>query len=636
MSKNIRTPQISDIEPILDLVAKQNNNKIDLNYAYEVLKKDYSHIKIGKDKFKKMSESIIQRKGYVNYDPNQKPKSQPLVPRAPSMEFQKAQIPGPENDPVEPRFTFDMVGGLEAQKKEISDLILTPIQMKNYYRTIGIKPERGLLLHGPTGCGKTLLAEAAAGSFKEFGLKFFKIPATDLISSGKAFTGQAESKLKALFKAVQNSAPVILLIDNLEAVAKKKGNGSAKIVVQLAYLLEEVYNDLENDIFVIATTSHIDEIDPILRRGGRFGKEISIGLPDKEQRIFVLESLAKQVKFADEIDFNVVASEVDGYVPADIISLVNEAGLLAIKRSINENVDYEMSCITMDDLMNSLPKIQPTLRREGFVTLPPITFNEIGGLEKVKEELKSSIIDAINQPEVLAQYGMRPSSGVILYGPPGCGKTLLARALAQEANRAAFISVKGPELLNKYLGESESAIRGVFQRARDSAPCIIFFDEFDAICPTRSGDSNNQAASRVVNQLLTEMDGAQSRGRVFVIGATNRLELIDEAMLRAGRLDKKLEIPLPDLNARIDILQKIIKRIPNHDEINVETLTQIAEKCVGFSGADLEALSTEATQKAIQESKKIGNWIPVNQNHFLEAAEVLINSHKNVKKVTRK
>lgn len=280
--------------------------------------------------------------------------------------------------------------------------------------------------------------------------------------------------------------------------------------------------------------------------------------------------------------------------------------------------------IINDDFLFSIKNVQPTLRRDGFTTLPPASFDDIGGLEDVKRELQLAIIDAVIRPEIFEMYGHRPSSGVILYGPPGCGKTLLARAIAHEANRAAFISVKGPELLNMYLGESESAVRSVFRRARDSAPCVIFFDEIDSICPRRSGDSSNAAASRVVNQLLTEMDGVVDRGRVFVIGATNRLELIDEAMLRPGRLDKKIEVPRPNKNGIIEILNRKISKIKNREEIDIAS---IAEKCEGFSGADLDALTSEAIELAIDESTE-ENWVAVGNKHFNLALQKILKSNE--------
>ncbi|KAH0790219.1 AAA family ATPase [Histomonas meleagridis] len=612
------------VESIINKYAQENDGRVEFGAAFEMLRRENPKFKIGKNKFEMVARQVIQANGYKIFNPKTVPRPPPLLPRSPSQELQKIQSSPPEQEPIIPRYSYKDVGGLEFQKACLWELINTPVQHKNLFELIGVTPEKGVILHGPSGCGKSLLAEAAAGEFSQYGLKFFKIAATELISPTKAYAGQTEGRIKALFKVLQNSSPALLLIDNIEIVTNKKGSSSARIVSQLCYFMDEVFSDMTKDVFIIATTNHIDDIDPSLRRCGRFGKEISIGLPDQAQRLSIFQTLAAKVNIHPEVNLDLISRYTDGFVPADIISLVKEAGVTAVKRLIHN--EEEVQSITMEDLVSSIPRVQPTLRREGFATLPPVSFDEIGGLDQVKQILRSSIIDAINNPDVFAQYGHRPSSGVVLYGPPGCGKTLLARALSLEANRAAFISVKGPELLNKYLGESESAIRGVFQRARDSAPCIIFFDEFDAICPRRSEDSNNQAASRVVNQLLTEMDGVEDRGRVFVIGATNRLELIDEAMLRPGRLDKKIQIPMPDMEARKDILDKIIKKIPLCESINTE---EIAAKCEGFSGADLESLKSEAIEIAIRNSKE-HEWIPVNQSHFDEAVGVIIESKMKV------
>ncbi|OHS95155.1 AAA ATPase [Tritrichomonas foetus] len=647
MQKTIPNKYVTaeDISKFIEQNAQQNNGGVNLKEAFDVMRKDSPHIKVGYTKFENLAKEIMTSRGFTLASNKPTPKT-PLLPQIPksssnsglnshanlsrsqTSEFPKQISPPSQDfDPVEPKYNFENIGGLLPQKQQLADLILLPLLHESLFRSAGATPIRGILLHGPSGCGKTVLAEAAAGQFAEHGLTFFKVPATDLLSPSKGNSGQSEGKIRALFRAASSLAPSLIFIDDIDSItSKKKDAASSKLINQLAQCMDQIFTDDEHHVIVLGTTSKVDSIDSSLRRPGRFGREISIGLPDFEQRFAVLNIHAAKLNLDDSVNLEEVAREAEGFVGADIVALVQEASLSAVKRAVDAN--EETAAVSMDDFMQSVKIVQPTLRREGFTTLPPASFADIGGLESVKKELQMAVVDAIIRPDIFSMYGHRPSSGVIMYGPPGCGKTLLARAIAHEANRAAFISIKGPELLNKYLGESESAIRAVFRRARDSAPSIIFFDELDAICPRRSDDSNNAAASRVVNQLLTEMDGVVDRGRVFVIGATNRLELIDEAMLRPGRLDKKIEVPRPDKNGRIDILSKKVARINNRDEIDVES---IAERCEGFSGADLDALTSEAIEAAISESSE-NEWVKVGNRHYEAALTKLLNSVMHKKK----
>ena len=649
MSKTIPNKYVttSDISKFIEQNAQQNNGSVNLKEAFESLQKDSPHIKVGFTKFEVLAKEVMDQKGYVLFVSKSQKKS-PLLPqmqksqsmsRSPTAEFIKPSpsVSQPDYDPVTPRFNFESVGGLLSQKQQLADLLLLPLVHESLFRSAGATPIRGIILHGPSGCGKSILAEAAAGEFMDQGLSFFKLSGTDLSAPSKLSSGQSEGKIRALFTAASALSPSLIFIDDIDVICSRKDPMSSKITSQLAQCMDQAFNDEEHHVVILGTTSKIDSIDSSLRRPGRFGREIAIGLPDSDQRLAVLRVAASKLNMDDSVNLEEVSREAEGFVGADIAALVQEASLHAVKRAIEDN--QETAYVSMVDFMKSVKVVQPTLRREGFTTLPPVTFDDVGGLEDVKRELRMTVIGPIVNHNMFKMYGHKPSSGIIMYGPPGCGKTLLARAIAQEANRAAFISVKGPELLNKYLGESESAVRAVFRRARDSAPCIIFFDELDAICPRRSTDSSNAAASRVVNQLLTEMDGVVDRGRVFVIGATNRLELIDEAMLRPGRLDKKIEVPRPDKNGRIDILTKKISQIKMRDEIDIES---IADRCDGFSGADIDALTSEAIEAAISESIGITNsdslqanfseeidpnsWVRVGNRHFEIALDKLLNS----------
>jgi ribosome biogenesis ATPase len=559
--------------------------------------------------------------------------------------------PLPENDEMneflyKPCINLSDLGGFEDIVEEIKETIGNPLNYYKLYRHLNVEPVKGILLCGPPGSGKTTIAYAIGG---EYNIPFFRITAPQIVSS---LSGESENKIRKLFAKVVESAPSILFIDEIESILGRRENASKdmerRIVAQIMSCIDEIdYKDmkLEAPVFIIGATSKPEFIDSSVRRSGRFDKEIHIGFPNQESREKMLLSMAKDKRISENVDFSHLSKITPGYLAADLQSLIREAGKIAIRRIVknidsqevydklfnslksndqenlndntldnaNENSKLEKvendsnlthninECkkehelnnfyIEINDFIDACNSIQPSSKREGFTTIPNVTWGDIGGLDKLREELYFDIVMPILEPSKLKKVGIDRAVGVLLYGPPGCGKTLLAKAVANEA-KSNFISIKGPELLNKYVGESEKAVRQLFIRARNSSPCIIFFDELDALCPKRSND-NNAATERVVNQLLTEMDGLEERKQVFIIAATNRPDIIDPAMLRPGRLDKLLYVPLPDYNDRLSIMSTIARKIPLLPEIDLKVVAK-NKRLEGFSGADLASLMREA------------------------------------------
>jgi len=501
----------------------------------------------------------------------------------------------------EKKVFFSDFGGIEDIIKEITDLIIIPIKYSHMFKYIGVQFPKGILLCGSPGSGKTTLGMAICN---EMGRPFRKINGTEIVSG---MSGESESKIRDIFNEMKENAPSILFIDEIDTIASKKDNApkdmEKRIVSQLLTCIDDIAN---HDVCIIGATNRPESLDPGLRRSGRFDKEITLSIPNDKARLQILQAKTKETRLED-INLEEIAKLTPGYVGADLEALVKEAGLLAVKRLLNfygEPAFAELSeetkekCwIKTEDFEIALKKIQPTAKREGFSVIPGTTWEDIGALSHLREELESSICMPIKNPEKFKAYNTNPPAGVLLYGPPGCGKTLLAKAVANES-RANFISIKGPELLNKYVGESERAIRELFRRARSSAPCVVFFDELDSICPKRGSDSN-QVTERVVNQLLTELDGMEDRKNVFMIAATNRPDIIDDAMLRPGRLDKLLYVPIPTESDRASILKALIRKSPISDDVNVEEITKDI-RCEGFTGADLGSLVKEAAMYSMK------------------------------------
>jgi ribosome biogenesis ATPase len=546
-----------------------------------------------------------------------------------------------------PNINLSDLGGFDEIVEEIKETIGNPLNYYKIYQHLNVEPVKGILLCGPPGCGKTTIANAIGG---EYDIPFFRITAPQIISH---LSGESEQKIRKLFSKVVESAPSILFIDEIESILGRRENASKdmerRIVAQIMTCIDEIsYKDLnlEAPVFIIGATSKPEFIDSSVRRSGRFDKEIHIGFPTQDMREKMLISMARDKRICGEVEFSNLAKMTPGYLAADLQSLIREAGKSAIRRIVKEikqieseaelkkneenenqqsqvpeqsqaekdekllnnngsednlndettftnkyNIDLNKYYIELSDFTEAIATIQPTSKREGFSTIPNVSWHDIGGLEKLREELYFDIVMPILEPQKLKKVGIERAVGVLLYGPPGCGKTLLAKAVANEA-RSNFISIKGPELLNKYVGESEKAVRQLFIRARNSSPCIIFFDELDALCPKRSMD-NNAATERVVNQLLTEMDGLEERKQVFIIAATNRPDIIDPAMLRPGRLDKLLYVPLPDVADRLSILSTLTRKIPLLPDINLHSIAN-NKRLEGFSGADLASLMRES------------------------------------------
>uniref|UniRef100_A0A668AYE0 Nuclear VCP like n=1 Tax=Myripristis murdjan TaxID=586833 RepID=A0A668AYE0_9TELE len=539
---------------------------------------------------------------------------------------------------------FEDFGGNEETLTEVCKLLIH-MRHPEVYQQLGLVPPRGFLLHGPPGCGKTLLAQAVAG---ELELPMLKISAPELVSG---VSGESEQKLRELFSQAVTSAPCILFIDEIDAITPKREVASKdmerRIVAQLLTCMDDMNSlALTAQVVVIGATNRPDSLDPALRRAGRFDREICLGIPDEAARLRILKTLCRNLKLPEDFDFLQLARLTPGYVGADLMALCREAAMVAVNRvllkmqsqsrsptvDISEGGPQEKApllcsvqqgelwhvlwllknteslseeelaglSIHMSDFQASLANVQPSAKREGFATVPDVTWDDVGALQDIREELTMAIMAPVHFPDQFKTLGLSAPSGVLLAGPPGCGKTLLAKAVANESG-LNFISVKGPELLNMYVGESERAVRQVFQRARNSAPCVIFFDEIDALCPRRSG-SESGASVRVVNQLLTEMDGLETRRQVFIMAATNRPDIIDPAILRPGRLDKTLYVGLPPAADRHAILLTITKGgTKPHLEPDV-SLEGIAHdsRCDCFTGADLSALVREASVNALR------------------------------------
>jgi transitional endoplasmic reticulum ATPase len=502
----------------------------------------------------------------------------------------------------ESRVTYEDIGGLAEEIQKIREMIELPIRHPELFKRIGIAPPKGVLLHGPPGTGKTLLARAVA---YETEAHFITISGPEIMSK---FYGQSEENLRKKFEEAKEMSPSIIFIDELDSIAPKRGEVTGEVERRVVAQLLSLMDGLEGrgEIIVIGATNRVNDIDPALRRPGRFDREIEIGVPDTDGRYEILLIHTRGMPLYKDVNLQHIAEKTHGFVGADIEALAKEAAMLSIRELLPKiDLDKPIPAEILNDLQikmmhftRSLSSIEPSALREVLIIQPTETWDDVGGLEDAKQQLREVIEWPLKFPELYSHLNANPPNGILMYGPPGTGKTLLAKALAHESE-INFISVKGPEFLSKWVGESEKAVRETFRKARAAAPCIIFFDEIDAIAGMRGRFASSQATEQVVSQLLTEMDGLEGLKDVILLAATNRPDMLDPALLRSGRFGRHIEIPMPDKESRKTIFEIHLKNKPLGKNVDLDKL---AEELDGYTGADIQAISEEATLLTIREA----------------------------------
>jgi transitional endoplasmic reticulum ATPase len=506
------------------------------------------------------------------------------------------------NEDALPGVTYEDIGGLQPEITKIREMIELPLKHPEIFERLGVEPPKGVLLHGPPGTGKTLVAKAVAN---ETNAHFILINGPEIMSK---YYGQSEENLRKKFEEAEKNAPAIIFIDEIDAIATKreetKGEVERRVVAQLLALLDGLKS--RGKVVVIAATNVPNILDPALRRPGRFDRELEIGVPNKEGRLNILKIHTRNMPLLKDVNLKEFAAVTHGFVGADLAALTKEAAMIVLRRVLPD-LKYdkeeplskevlERLFISKKDFRDSLKVVRPSALREVLVEVPNVKWTDVGGLEMPKQELKEAVEWPLQRPDAFKRLGVKPPKGILLYGPPGTGKTMLAKAVATES-QANFISIKGPELLSKWVGESEKAVREVFKKARQTAPTIIFFDEIDSIAPRRGISSDTNVTERVVNQMLTEIDGLEGMHDIVIIGATNRPDMLDTALLRPGRFDRIILLPAPELDARLDIFKVHTKGMPLK---NVD-IAELARKTEGYVGADIEAICREAAILALRE-----------------------------------